>query len=493
MRRFDVRRVPLLIAAGAFVGSALVSSVAEADDQSPPIDQPALVVEPAAETPAPATPSSTVPSPTDAGNIDTVDIDTVDIGAGDAVSGGVADPPFDDIAVVEMVMPEADTTVDTDAPETLTMVDSDAPGTQTVDETRVETAAPDIEVAVMDATDSTLTETTDDEGTPGDPAASASALVVDPPPVAEEPEEGHEGGSGGQGNPYRMTFTVIWLDPNGTPIAVLDAVVPTIDWRSMFELTAASETGKGMPTSATCTYPAGSEVLRCTFDNPGHGSGTDGLIVPARPTATYSVTVTWPQPDWTIEGANAGPYSARELCPCGDGEAGGGHEGGGGEEGDGYEPGGGGEEGDGHEPGGGGGEEGDGHEPGGGGRGVPCEHTVVLRQQAAVNVPPAMPPVVEPEAEALPPVVVEPEAEALPPVVAAPAATPPDPANVVAPTATAPQSLPTTGASVSMILLIAALLVAIGSVAAASSRRTWSGQRRSDLAGFDERHLTTTG
>jgi hypothetical protein len=273
-----------------------------------------------------------------------------------------------------------------------------------------------------------------------------------------------------------MTFTVIWLDPDGTPIAVLDAAFPGIDWRSMFELSAASETGKGMPTSATCTYPDGSEVLRCVFDNPGHGSGADGLIVPARPTATYTVTVTWPPPpDWTIENANGGPYFARDLCPRGGGESGGGHEGGGSEEeGGGHEPGGSEAEAGGHEPGGG--EEGSGgHESGGsgGGRGVPCEHTVVLRQQAAAVVPPTVPPVVEPEQEALPPAVpTPPEVEALPPAVAPPVAAPINPASAIAPTATAPQSLPTTGTSISMILLIAALLIAIGSVAAVLPRRT---------------------
>ena len=292
MRRFDVRWVPLMIAAGAFVGSALVSSVAVANDEPPMIDQPELVVEPAAEAPAPA-----IPSPSDEESTDTIDIGQ---GDEDIVSGEAPDPSFDDIVVVEMVMPDAETAGDTAAPD---------------DEPTADTAPPDPEMEAA-AAETTLAETASAMATPVDPAAPIGEPELGTPPVAEEPgeghEEGHEGGSGGQGNPYRMTFTVIWLDPDGTPIAVLDAAFPGIDWRSMFELSAASETGKGMPTSATCTYPDGSEVLRCVFDNPGHGSGADGLIVPARPTATYTVTVTWPlPPDWTIENANGGPYFAR--------------------------------------------------------------------------------------------------------------------------------------------------------------------------------------
>jgi hypothetical protein len=469
MRRFDVRWVPLTIAAGAFVGSALVSSVAEANDESSPVDQPVLVVEPAvtpfSADPVPADPSTTDPSRGGEGTADTspASLDTIDIGGGDdgVVAGEVPDPPFDDIAVIEMVMPDTETTV----------------------ESAAGSAPPDIEVTAVDANDSAHPETTGVVETPEDPAALTGTLASEAPSMAEEPDEdhgGHEGGSGGQGNPYRMTFTVIWLDANGTPIAVLDAVFPTIDWRSMFELTAASETGKGMPTSATCTYPTGSQVLQCVFDNPGHGSGTEGLIVPARPTASYTVTVTWPSlPDWSIENANGGPYFARDLCPRGDGDPGGGHEGGGGHES-------GGDEGSGHESGGnegggdegGGNEGGGGHESGGGGRGVACEHTVVLRQQAAIVVPPTTPPVVPPttppvvEPQPLPPAAPTPavvEPESLPPVVAPPAAIP---TGVVAPTASAPQSLPSTGSSISMIILIAALLVGIGSVTAALTRRT---------------------
>ena len=124
-----------------------------------------------------------------------------------------------------------------------------------------------------------------------------------------------------------MTFTVVWYDADGTQITALDVVLPP-EVLAQFELSAASQTGKGKTTSATCTYPDGGTVLRCEFHNPGHGSGTDGLIVPARPTATYAVTVDWPVDGWTITGADGDGYSARDLCPRG-GEGGGGHEEGG--------------------------------------------------------------------------------------------------------------------------------------------------------------------
>jgi hypothetical protein len=440
MRRFDVRWVPLMIAAGAFVGSALVSSVAEANDEPPPTDQPVLVLEPVAEAPPPLIPSSSDSSPTDEGGVDTIDIGQ---GGDNTVSGEATDPPFDDIAIVEMVMPETDT------PDSGTTVEVDEPDIETVDEG--DTA--DDPVAAADSADPTLAETSDGALAPDTPAVTEEQIEEQTEEQIEEPDEGHEdhaggsggsGGSGGQGNPYRMTFTVIWLDQSGNPIAELDATFATIDWRELFVLSAASQTGKGMPTSATCTYPEGSDVLRCVFDNPGHGSGADGLIVPARPTASYTVTVTWPSlPDWSIENANGGPYFARDLCP---------------REGDGS----------------GGGEEGGGHESGGGGgRGVSCEHVVVLQQRDAAVVPP----VVEPE-PALPPVeaptapVVEPQAQPLPPV-EAPTAT--EPAGAVASAAAAPRSLPSTGSSISTILLIATLLTVIGSMAAVLPRRTSAG------------------
>ena len=491
MRRFDVRRVPLMIAAGAFVGSALVSSVAEANDEPPPTDQPELVLEPAAEAPAPPSPSPIDPSASDPSAIDVSATDdgggdATDIGQGDeeTVSGEPPDPPFDDIAVIEMVMPETGTldtgiTVEADEPETGAEADEPEAKTESESETESESDTTDDPVAAPASADPTLAETGDGTAALSDPAAPIGALAHEPLPAAEEPEDGHgdhEGGSGGQGNPYRMTFTVIWLDESGNPIAELDATFATIDWRQLFVLSAASQTGKGMPTSATCTYPERSDVLRCVFDNPGHGSGTDGLIVPARPTASYTVTVTWPSlPDWSIENANGGPYFARDLCPReGDGSGGDHEDGGGHESGGGHEEETGGHDSGGHESDGGSEEETGGHDSGGGGggRGVSCEHVVVLQQQVAATIPP----VVEPEPEALPPVeaptapVVEPEAQPLPPVEAP---TAPEPVAAVA--SAAPQSLPATGSSISTIVLIAALLIVIGSMAAVLPRRTSAG------------------
>ena len=59
-------------------------------------------------------------------------------------------------------------------------------------------------------------------------------------------EGGHTGG-GGQGDPYRMTFSVTWRSPD-------DKIIPPDllpdDVRSMFDLAAASATGGGKPTAA---------------------------------------------------------------------------------------------------------------------------------------------------------------------------------------------------------------------------------------------------
>jgi LPXTG-motif cell wall-anchored protein len=149
---------------------------------------------------------------------------------------------------------------------------------------------------------------------------------------------------------------------------------------------------------------------------------------------------------WTISGANDGAYSARNLCPRGDG---GGHEEGGHEEG-GHEEGG--HEEGGHEEGGnkkGGNEEG-GHEGGG----VPCVHTVVMRQIAPPPDPP--PPPTEPPT--------------VPPAQDS-GVVPPAPGQVVQSFAGLPRSLPATGGSTSMILLAAGVLVIMGSALAGLTRR----------------------
>ena len=377
MRRFDFRWVPLVIAAGAFLGSALVSSVAVASDESPPIDEPVLVFEP--------TPS---------------DVEAVD----------PADP-----AIIEAVDP-AD-------PAIIEVVDGVTP--------------PDETAAPLDA------------------VVAAPALR----PVHRAPHDRgirrgprRRGRRPGQSVPHDLHRDLARSERDADRVPRCRAPDRRANAVRTLRI---QQTGKGLQTSATCTYPAGSDVLECVFDNPGHGSGTDGLVVPARPTATYTVTVKWPPPDWTIDGANAGPYSARDLCPR---EEGAGHEGAGGHEGTGEdqgsrrnrqpantEPG---EDDDsgqrpGHETAGG--EAGSrawrllrapgrdatechGHRPAvrPAGRCRPRRRSSHSRRRCAPTDRPATPPVVEPEVDALPP------------VVAPPTIDPDRPGHAVAPAATAP-------------------------------------------------------
>jgi hypothetical protein len=266
MGGFDVRWLRLAVVAGAIAGSALVSSGVMATDELPPIDE----LELSTITDVPATVTIVVEAPPD---IAIDDIDVIEM-------------------VIEMVIVEDDTT------------ESEPAGNPSEEpEAELPTATP-LATPLATSLEHEDVESGHEDGHGG---------------------SGHQGGSGGGGNPYLMSFEVLWLDPDGRPLGVLDAVLPD-EWRSLFELSADSATGRNMPTSATCTYPDGSDVLTCVFDNPGHRSGVDGLVIPARPTATYTVTVTWPSTDWTIEGADDAPYSARDLCPRGGG-GGGGHDG----------------------------------------------------------------------------------------------------------------------------------------------------------------------
>ena len=90
MRRFDVRWVPLAVALGAFVGSALVSSVAVADEPSP-IDEAVLVVEPSAAEPTVVDPILADESVGDQGQVESSDLDQPDV---EAVAVEVpSDPP----------------------------------------------------------------------------------------------------------------------------------------------------------------------------------------------------------------------------------------------------------------------------------------------------------------------------------------------------------------------------------------------------------------
>ena len=151
----------------------------------------------------------------------------------------------------------------------------------------------------------------------------------------EEPVEGHQGGSGGQGTPNRMTFTVIWYDSAGTQIGDLDLVLPA-EWQRPVR-TLGSQPDRTRHADVRDVYLSRRHrraPVRVRQSGPRFGHRPRR---PRTPTATYAVTVDWNVPDWTIEGADGGPYSARDLCPRGSEAAatkqaakkGGGHEEGG--------------------------------------------------------------------------------------------------------------------------------------------------------------------
>jgi LPXTG-motif cell wall-anchored protein len=254
-----------------------------------------------------------------------------------------------------------------------------------------------------------------------------------------------------------MTFTVEWHDSDGNQITEFDVMVPP-ELLAQFELLATSRTGKGNnETSATCTYPDGEPVLRCIYE--GHGkSGSDALIIPAKQDARYTVSVAWPVTGWTVTGADPEQeYKARKTCGVesgGDHGTGGGHEPGSEPEAAGLE--GNGDDSDGH---GSGGQGSGGH----GGGGVSCVHTVVMRQVASLPPAPSPP---APEPPAAPPTQ---ESGVVPPAVTPPATpTAPEMQSLAA----TPRSLPATGGSVSVILLIGGVLITMGSALAGLTRRT---------------------
>jgi LPXTG-motif cell wall-anchored protein len=256
---------------------------------------------------------------------------------------------------------------------------------------------------------------------------------------------GDHSGGGGTGNPYVMTFEVSWQFPDGSSIPVLDGVLP--DWQSMFDLAAASATGGGKPTSAHCTYPDGSTDLVCEFENPGkHSSVTDGMIVPGKPTATYTVTVPWPISGWTIDGANADSYSARDLCPRGGGGHDSGHDGG-------------------HDSGH---DSGETHDIAAlDDSGFICIHTVVIRQApVSPEPPPAQPPTQDPPVSEVP-------AAAPPqnPTPAPPAAAPTPPTVEVLPVTVTPRALPATGNTATTTLMIGTIILAMGGCLLVLARR----------------------
>ena len=405
MRAFNVRLVRLAVAAGAIAGSALVSSVAQAADETPSTEPPSVT-------------TSDVASVTEVIAVDP------------AAEVIVVDPPsdalFEDIAVIEIVVPKAEG-VEPDPSNTASSAD---------ELTTVASSAP----------------------------APALAMETSEPGPSETDEHGsdHQGSSGGQGgqsgsgNPFRMTFTVEWHDSDGKQITEFDVMVPP-ELLAEFELLATSRTGKGNnETSATCTYPDGEPVLRCIYE--GHGkSGSEALIIPAKKEAFYTVSVAWPVTGWTVSGADPEQeYKARKTCGVesgGDHGTGGGHEPGSEPEAAGLE--GNGDDSDGH---GSGGQGSGGH----GGGGVSCVHTVVMRQVA--SLPPAPPPPA-PEPPAAPPTQ---ESGVVPPGVTPPATpTAPEMQSFAA----APRSLPATGGSVSLILLIGGVLITMGSALAGLTRR----------------------
>ena len=146
------------------------------------------------------------------------------------------------------------------------------------------------------------------------------------------------------------------------------ALLPS-GWQQTFLLEGTSKKG-----TAECTYAAGSGLLECVYDNPGHGD-EPGLVVPGNPKATYDVAVNGVPTGWSADPATLGTFVGRDVCPRG-------------------------HEGEGGEGGGGEGETTAAADPGGGEGEGPwvCTHTVVLVQAAAPPVVTQPAPAVEAEA-----------------------------------------------------------------------------------------------
>ena len=260
-------------------------------------------------------------------------------------------------------------------------------------------------------------------------------------------------------------------DDRDAPVTTVSAVEPSPEpappgpgpvhqlapeWSSGFRLEAASRTGSSKAMAATCTYPGSSTDLSCQFHNPGHGDIVDGMVVPARPTATYTVSVSGGAGDsdpWSISNANGGPYSARALCPRG---GDGGHDDGG------------------HEAGA------LSADAGGGGEAFYSMHAIEMHQlESAVPPEEIPPPETEPPPTVLPEEIPPPETE--PPPTVPPEEIPP-PETEPLPTAESPttatpsvpvtqNTLPSTGNEVLVVFGIGALMVAVGAVLVAQTRR----------------------
>lgn len=456
MLQSTTSRIRLTAVAAVLLGSSVASSVASATSESPPADLPiveaapderyvptttALVVESPSE-PAPLEPVSDVPVPPDESTMIEPD--------GDA-------PSSDDPVVVEA----------SDDPAVVEVPDDPVPDatSQEAGTQQSQSSDPDFDVPSPSGLDvAELGKAGDHTGEPGGGGDdhNESEEVGDDHDESEEEgdhpgasgeDDDHQGcggggggddqgesgedddheGCGGQGNPYRMTFAVRWYTSSGDQILQLAP-----EWRSWFKLEAAGQTGSGKATAATCTYSASSNDLMCQFQNPGHDAIVDGMVVPGKPTATYTVLVSGGPGDsnrWSISNANGGPYSARALCPRGDD---GGHNDGG------------------HST-----------ESGGGGEVWYCRHTIEMHQlitvPATIDPGEESPSTVPPETEPPPPV---PPAEIAPPAVDSPTTMAP-----VSAVSVTQNTLPATGNSTLTILLIGALMVAIGAMLVAQTRR----------------------
>jgi hypothetical protein len=252
------------------------------------------------------------------------------------------------------------------------------------------------------------------------------------------------------GHPDRILIDKTWLDEDGAVVTDLDAVLPA-GWRDTFAIGATSSRG-----SAHCTYPPGSDVLVCEYDNPGHGP-KPGLVVPNGKKHTYEVVEVGLPEGWEVDPATVGVFLGRETCDDGQGcGGGGGHDDGGG----------------GHDDGGCGG-----HTAGlaaaevsaaeeGGGGGTTCTHAVVNLQLPVVPPEPPEPP--EPPAPQDPPD---------PTVTPAPTGTSVLGAGVTAGGAVqARTTLPATGATITPLVAVALGLLALGGAAEGIARL--SGRRR---------------
>ena len=113
------------------------------------------------------------------------------------------------------------------------------------------------------------------------------------------------------GNPRRMLFDVEWTTHDGTPLTGrLDKSLPP-GWRQQLRLAATGDRG-----TVGCRYPAGSDALTCTYDNPGHGD-QPGLVLPGEPGTSYRVTVVGVPDGWVVDSSTVGVFLADDTCPKG--------------------------------------------------------------------------------------------------------------------------------------------------------------------------------